>query len=211
MRRIIGFMAILMALAVSGCGGKNGAADQSAANSSAANPSAASQSAPEKALAAALDALAAVDTTTFNSYVSSFGAEGNEVDHTLFPESAELTEDDILLYTSYFKNLTYKLGDISVDGTNATVNATIANSDFSGAMQELFIMSQISSEGGDDDSFNIQSIADMLDGITAKLDSTIDVKLIKENEQWKLVADEHFINAIYGNLYAASASDTTTE
>jgi hypothetical protein len=179
------------------CGKKDGAQNGSSGGTE-----------PEKAVAAALDALAKVDTATFNSYVSSYDVDGGVIEQTLFPEGDALTEEDVQLYTAYFKNLTYKISDVSVDGENAVVKATITNSDFSTAMEDLYSISQ---QSGSEDAFNISAVVDMLNGITKTIVSDVDITLIKAEDKWEIVANEYFINAIYGNLYALNANESAPE
>lgn len=130
--------------------------------------------------------------------------EGNYTELGIFASGDSFTEEDQTMMKAMFKKLSYKLGDETVDGDKATVNASISMVDiseiFTNYLMEAFSHMSDTEEWDADETAFYDMIA--AEDAPAK-DFDVQVHMTKTEDGWAVdeKGNDDLINAITGGFF----------
>ncbi|WMJ78520.1 MULTISPECIES: hypothetical protein [unclassified Sedimentibacter] len=156
----------------------------------------------EQATVNALDAVKTLDKETLGKYMN----------YNELVESDDGSESEYI--NKIFENLDYKIISSEEKENEAVVKADITNIDMEKVMGEAMknslaeVFSQAfsnlgeqQSEAESEDMFNEHFEQAIENNKDSKVVNTVDIKLTKVDEQWKINMDSDLQNALMGNLY----------
>lgn len=156
-----------------------------------------------------LDSFKKYDFKTSQTYILADTSKYSPTSNTNSPEQEKMVK-------GMLEKISYEIVSSKVDGDNATVTTKITSPDMLKIMSEsistLLPLVLTSALSGENDSKKTEELIEttFLNNIknpNAPLtSSTIDIKLVKTNGEWKIKADDSFLNALTGNLYTALKS-----
>jgi hypothetical protein len=174
---------------------------------------------PEQAVSKALTAVKELDKATIQKY---FGEEDlinkeeteEELDHKAEIEMLD-DEDNFKLFV---KNISFEILSSNIKDDKATVTAKITNIDmkpiFREYMRQAFSIAMSEAFFGDNEQDDEelqkemeQIFIDLLsDEENKKVTSTVEIKLSKDKNSWKIDADDVLLDAILGGFYSVAKS-----
>lgn len=193
--RLVAYLCIML-LPFAGCGNQEAAASTSKPQNSAAS----TDLTPAETVEAALDALKQADTAAFNQLVQhTAGKDNRHVDNKLFGDTLDSEGQEFV--EAVVEHLAYSIGEESISGDKATVQAEISNSDLSGVMGQL-IQHAMGEEYESDDAMLNSLIREAGNGEAITKQVVMDLVLV--DGMWKVILDDDSIDAICGGLFSGS-------
>ena len=154
---------------------------------------------PQKTVENYMEALKTLDFTTANTYLSN----NDEVEEIL-PEEEEFCKLMV-------KNLDYKIisETISEDKTSAVVKLDVTNTNFENFVTEYLkaaisevITGGLSNAGNED--LNVELLKSTFEKCeSSKVTNTVELKLIKNENGWKIETNDEFVDAVFGGVSKA--------
>lgn len=126
-----------------------------------------------------------------------------------------LRKMDLELFSKAFKYLEYEIGDSSVSGDKANIQAKIKVKDMPKAngmlIDEIFRLSMNESKSGWDIEAELPKLYDEFLEKVGFLERELDIELVKKDDKWTIVPDYDFKNNITGGLYSSVGIDSETD
>ncbi|QIB68562.1 DUF5105 domain-containing protein [Aminipila butyrica] len=176
------FLVSIIAISLVGCGGES----------------------PEQAVKNALGAIKNMDTKTASKYL-----DYEELMNRSEAGEAAMDADSEAMAKLMLENLEYKIVSSEVDEDSAIVKTEITNTDMSKIMADFFpqlfglAFSGLSEDQLGDKTMEIfTNLMNRTDNKTVT--NTVDIKLSKDENSWKIDANDELTDAIFGGLLSVS-------
>lgn len=154
---------------------------------------------PEKAVSNMLDAVKGLDSETAEKYIDY---------DTLMGPTEEVTEEsaeDQVLKKLFFAKLSYEIVSSEETDEGATVTVKITNIDMADVFKNMLQKALPLAFSGLSDEEMEQQISEIFTELISDPDAkmatnTVDVKLEKKDDQWKIELTDELTDAIFGGL-----------
>lgn len=163
---------------------------------------------PEQAVTNALNAIKKLDIDTMRKYFNDDGLYGSD------SGTDELLEDEEGI-NLLFGKMTFKIISSSTEGDNATVKTEITNIDMASVMVEYFdqafsmvFSNALAGDGAKSDeemeALTEQLFIDLIKREDNQMKTTtVDIKLTKNKNSWKIESNDELQDAIFGGMISS--------
>jgi len=158
---------------------------------------------PEQTVQDAFDAVKQKDFDKFNQYMANSSI--------FITEDADsynqLTNTEKKIMNELFLNFSYEISSTKIDGSKATINVKMTNTDYSNIITDLVKQSINSTFSGDEEDMDDDNSEELLLNLlseanksNSKVSSDLELKLNKTDTGWKIDLDSKARNVLLGNL-----------